>query len=91
MTSVDKDAWHRWLDETGHDFNIAAFYYDDQEVRFPLVTVALWLEQWTDAMESFLSRFEPDSDDIALARMELSKAHDATARAVLQRWLAAKA
>lgn len=89
MTSwLNKDNWHRWLDETGHVFDIAAFYDEDgDQARFPVVQAALWLEMQPDAMQSFLARFKPDGDDVALARAELSKAHDAAAHAILQRWI----
>jgi hypothetical protein len=89
---IDKDRWHQWLDETGYRFDIAQFYYEDgDQVRFKVVEVAIWLAEQPEAMQSFLSRFEPDGDDISLAQAELLKAHEYTTQQVLQRWLAAEA
>lgn len=88
MTSwVNRTMWHRWLDETGYMFDIAQFYYQDEDTRFPVVQVASWLSAEPDAMASFLSCFQPDCEDVALTRAELSKL-DETAIAVLRRWIA---
>lgn len=89
MTTIDKEMWHQWLDKTGHVFEISDFYYDDP-VRLKVVDVALWLEDYPSAMQSFLNQFAPDAGDVELVKRACTRPHEEQALALLRRWIEAQ-
>lgn len=92
-TWIDRKTWDAWLDESGQNFDISQFYYEDDvdnQVRFSLVEVALWMEQWPEIVEAFLAKFTPDAEDLNAMKAQLEncwQSEDSSLIKVMREWI----